>query len=247
MDFRGLAIRVSGGDALAEGFQVEQVQRHRFERTWGGILASTLLLTWSPFRRFRAARPSARRSRRIVLPATAAGRSSRQSRPFLRIGMMAVAFRSRMAVWQRRVSQAPSAVTEPICPSSGIWSSRAGRVGLSPSLLVSTAEQERAKGQRKMLPLWVWHECRMSVRQHPGDRACHRVGGGPDALARQGQRGGLRGGRSCLVLACLALAEAIAVAVPTRGLNIQQTTVKYQCFLLQWSAQHLHRYGRSMT
>jgi len=30
-------------------------------------------------------------------------------------------------------------------------------------------------------------DCRLGVRQHPGDRAYHRAGGCPDALARKGQ------------------------------------------------------------
>ena len=54
-------------------------------------------------------------------------------------------------------------------------------------LKLSTAEQKWAKGQRKMLPLWGWHDCRIGVRQHPGDRAFHRAGGCPDALARKVQ------------------------------------------------------------
>jgi len=32
-----------------------------------------------------------------------------------------------------------------------------------------------------------WKNCRIGVRQQPGSRACHRAGGGPDALARNGQ------------------------------------------------------------
>ncbi len=49
--------------------------------------------------------------------------------------MIAVAWRSMTAVWQRRVSQAPSAVTVPMSTDSGIWSGRSGKTGLSPSLL----------------------------------------------------------------------------------------------------------------
>jgi len=40
----------------------------------------------------------------MSLRATAAGQSSFQGRPFLQIGMIAVASRSMMAAWQRRVS-----------------------------------------------------------------------------------------------------------------------------------------------
>jgi len=38
-----------------------------------------------------------------------------------------------------------------------------------------------------MLPLWGWYNQHMDERQHPGSRACHKAGGCPDALARQGQ------------------------------------------------------------
>ena len=48
---------------------------------------------------------------RVSFLATGAGQSSSQGRPFIRIGMIAVAFRSMIAVWQPRVSQAPFAVT----------------------------------------------------------------------------------------------------------------------------------------
>ncbi len=48
------------------------------------------------------------------------------------MGMTAVPPRSRIAVWHRLVSKAPSPVTVPICSSGGIWSSRWGRTGLSP-------------------------------------------------------------------------------------------------------------------
>jgi hypothetical protein len=48
LDFGDLAVPVSCGDALAEGLEVEQVQRHRFERTCEGILASARLRAWYP-------------------------------------------------------------------------------------------------------------------------------------------------------------------------------------------------------
>jgi hypothetical protein len=38
-----------------------------------------------------------------------------------------------------------------------------------------------------MLPLLGLEYCRLGVREHPGDRAYHRAGGCPDALALQGQ------------------------------------------------------------
>ena len=57
LNFCGLAVRVSGGDAFAEGLEVEQVQCHRFERTCEGIFASTRLRVWYPVQRFPNARP----------------------------------------------------------------------------------------------------------------------------------------------------------------------------------------------
>jgi isopentenyl-diphosphate delta-isomerase type 1 len=39
LDFGGLAVGMSCGDAFIEGLEVEQVQRHRFERTCEGIFA----------------------------------------------------------------------------------------------------------------------------------------------------------------------------------------------------------------
>ena len=70
----------------------------------------------------RQARPKDLEARRLSFLAWAAEQSSVQGRPFLRIGRMAVAPRSMMAVW-RRVSKAPSAVTVPICSLRGICSS----------------------------------------------------------------------------------------------------------------------------
>lgn len=45
VDFGGLAVRVSRCDPLPEGFEVEPVKRHRFERTGEGIFASIRLRT----------------------------------------------------------------------------------------------------------------------------------------------------------------------------------------------------------
>ena len=50
-------------------------------------------------------------------------------------GMIGVVPRSMMALWQRRVSKAPSAITVPIGSSAAIWPSRFGNTGLSPSQL----------------------------------------------------------------------------------------------------------------
>jgi len=49
--------------------------------------------------------------------------------------MIGVAPRSMMALWQRRVSKAPSAVIVPIGSSAAIWLSRFGSTGLSTSQL----------------------------------------------------------------------------------------------------------------
>lgn len=57
LDFGGLAVWISCGDAFAKGFQIEQVQRHRFERTCEGIFALIRLRTWYPVQRFQNARP----------------------------------------------------------------------------------------------------------------------------------------------------------------------------------------------
>ena len=49
---------------------------------------------------------------------------------------------------------------------------------------VSTAKQKWTKGQLKILPLWVWCDWGIGVRQHLGSRAFRIAGGCPDALAR---------------------------------------------------------------
>jgi len=77
-----------------------------------------------------------------------------------------------------------------------------------------------------MLPVLGWHECRVNVRQHPGGRACHRAGGCPDALALQGQRGRIRGGRSCLVPGALLRAKAIAFAVHPKDVHVVGQAVR---------------------
>jgi hypothetical protein len=68
------------------------------------ILASIRLRAWYPVQRFQNALPSYRVACRVSLRARAAGQSSFHRRPFLRIGMIGVASRARMATWQRRVS-----------------------------------------------------------------------------------------------------------------------------------------------
>jgi len=50
--------------------------------------------------------------------------------------------------------------------------------------MVSTAKQKWTKGQLKILPLWVWCDWGIGVRQHLGSRAFRIAGGCPDALAR---------------------------------------------------------------
>ena len=78
-----------------------------------GRYASLLLLSdGTPVIAYRASTVGAmgqvnsivRVARRVSFRARAAGQSSFQGRAFLRIGMMAVACRSTIAVWQRRLS-----------------------------------------------------------------------------------------------------------------------------------------------
>jgi len=70
-------------------------------------------------------------ARRVSFLAIAAGQSSLHGRPFLRIGMIAAAFLSMMAMWQRRVSQAPLAVTVPIASPLETWLRSSGQTGLN--------------------------------------------------------------------------------------------------------------------
>ena len=58
---------------------------------------------------------------------------------FLRGGMIAAAQRAAIASRHLRVSYAPSAVTEPISSSDGIWSRKSGKTGASPTLLPVTS------------------------------------------------------------------------------------------------------------
>ena len=76
-----------------------------------------------------------------------------------------------------------------------------------------------------MLPLWGWDNQRIDERQHPGGRACHRAGGCPDALAREGQLLTMWVGLS-LVLAGLALAQAIAFAVHLKDVDVVGQAIK---------------------
>ena len=72
------------------------------------IVGPMRLRAWHPVRRARNARPWRFVARGVSLRAFAAGRSSFQARPFLRIGTLGVARRSTMAVRRRRASWAPS-------------------------------------------------------------------------------------------------------------------------------------------
>lgn len=90
----------------------------------------------------------------VSVRAIAAGQSPFHGRPFVRNGMTRVAWRSMMAVWQRRlwqrrVSQAPSAVTAPIASPSGIWVSRAGSTGRLP--VAAGGEFHRPDARRGVL------------------------------------------------------------------------------------------------
>ena len=53
----GLAVGVSGGDAFAEGREVEPVSATGSSETCEGILASIRLRIWYPVHRFQNARP----------------------------------------------------------------------------------------------------------------------------------------------------------------------------------------------
>ncbi|OLS44130.1 hypothetical protein BV509_07155 [Rhodovulum sulfidophilum] len=110
VDFGGLAVRGSRGDALSEGLGAEPGQRHRSERPGAGIFASARLRAWYPVRRVRNALPRDRVARRVSLRGkpisaigpgaepSAAGQSSVHGRPFFRTGMIAVAPRRMMAL-----------------------------------------------------------------------------------------------------------------------------------------------------
>ena len=91
LDFSGLAVWVSCRYALAKGFEAPHL---RFDPAPGVVSFPTL-----------PERPAEVPCGAQVLFLTiAAGQSSFHGRPFLRIGMIGVARRSMMAVWQRRVS-----------------------------------------------------------------------------------------------------------------------------------------------
>ena len=51
------AVWLSCSDALAEGLEIEPVQRHRFKRTGEGIFASIRLRAWYPVQRFQNVLP----------------------------------------------------------------------------------------------------------------------------------------------------------------------------------------------
>ena len=90
MDFGGLPVEVSWGDAFAEGFQAEPLCLDPA----AGMVSGPVLPEGS------AVIPC---GAQFSLRTHAAGQSSFQGRPLLRIGMIEVACRSIMAVWQRRV------------------------------------------------------------------------------------------------------------------------------------------------
>ena len=77
-----------------------------------------------------------------------------------------------------------------------------------------------------MLPLWKRCNVWICVRQHPGSRAYHRAGGCPDALAPQGPNSHDVDFELRLVLAGLALAEAIAVAVHLEDVHVVGQPIK---------------------
>ena len=69
----------------AEGLEVEQVERQRFERTCEGIVASIRLRVLYPVQRFQNALPWWRAARRVSFLAIAARQSFLHERTFLRI------------------------------------------------------------------------------------------------------------------------------------------------------------------
>ncbi len=136
------------------------------------IRASTRLRTWQPADRFHLARPGRRVSCRMSFRTRAAGQSSFHARPLQRTGMRASAPRSTIAPWHRLVSQAPSAVTEPISSSWGSCASRSGSIGLSPCRpdVNSTA---RTSPLCASMPIWSLRHCLR--RDTPCLRACHSL------------------------------------------------------------------------
>ena len=134
------------------------------------IFASTRLRAWHPVHRFQNARPCCRVARRVWVRAIAAGQSFFHGRQFLRIGTIAVASRSMMAVRPRCASWPLSAVTVPISLRSGIWSRRSGRTGLSPSLPGVNYTAKMSEGVLYMGISTLRHQRRPWT---PCLRACH--------------------------------------------------------------------------
>ena len=92
MDLGGLAVWVLSGDAVSKGFEAAHL----------GLEPTSALVPGQPLP--RRVRPKCQVVRRFSFLAWAAGLSSFQGLPFLRIGMIAVPPRLAMAAWQVRVS-----------------------------------------------------------------------------------------------------------------------------------------------
>lgn len=92
------------------------------------IRAAIRLRVWKLVQRCPNARPWYCVARRVSVRARAAGPSFSAGGRFL-IGTIGTAPRSVLASWQRRVSQATSAVPVPIGASAGIWPSRSEAPG----------------------------------------------------------------------------------------------------------------------
>ena len=94
LDFGGLAVGVFRGDTLPEGLEAAH------PLPGNGLPANHDRVRLDPascvvsVQRFQNARPQCRVARRVSFLAIAAGQSSYHGRPFLRIGMIAVAWRS---------------------------------------------------------------------------------------------------------------------------------------------------------
>jgi|GEM_PF-3312240 hypothetical protein len=71
-----------------------------------------------------------------------------------------------------------------------------------------------------MLQLLGSEYCGIDVRQHSGSRAYHRAGSCSDALALQGQLPSMLVLGLRFVLACLALAEALAFAIHLKDVHV---------------------------
>lgn len=90
------------------------------------IFVSTRLQRWYPLQRRHWARPRYFDARSASSRARAPAATVFHGLAFWRGGMTARALRSAMASWHLRVSQAPSAVTLPICSRAGICLEQVG-------------------------------------------------------------------------------------------------------------------------